>query len=178
MLMAGTWTQNQKNKIHFVLIDSGGNEVSGLGVGFTVLIGKESTGFVTGAGRKFELGNGHYGYEATANEASQIGPISVVITHASIVQQNLEYVVETRAINAQLFTYTLTNSVSGAPIAFAHIIISSDQDGLTVIWTGQTDAFGVARQNGELPRLDPGTYYIWRSHPDYTFDDPDVETVV
>lgn len=177
MLMAGTWTQSQRNKIHFVLIDGSGVEVTGLGITFTLQIGRESSGFATGQGRKFELGLGHYGYEATAAEAAELGPVSIVITHQDIVQQNLEYVVETRAFIASSYTYTLLDNTNQAPIVGATVIITSDIDGIVTIWSGQTDQFGVARKYGDLPLLDPGTYYIWRYHPDYTFDDPDVETV-
>lgn len=41
-----------------------------------------------------------------------------------------------------------------------------------------TDASGTTDANGLVSfNLDPGTYYIWRSHSAYTFTDPDTETV-
>lgn len=177
MLMAGTWSLNQENTILFVLVDQAGQEVPGLGLGFTLEIGRRNVGFAVGQGTKFEIGDGHYGYEATAAEAAVSGPLTVKITHPSIIQQNLEYVVETRAVNAVQFTYTVTSSLDSSPIPGVTVIITSDIGGNTPIWRGTTDAAGVARQNGELPWLDPGTYYLWRSHPSYTFTDPDTEVV-
>jgi hypothetical protein len=47
-----------------------------------------------------------------------------------------------------------------------------------MVWGGDTDAFGVARDDaGELPRLDPGTYYFWRNLAGWTFTNPDTEIV-
>ncbi len=76
------------------------------------------------------------------------------------------------------FTYTVTDAGTGLPIAGVHIEITTDIAGTNVIWCGDTDTFGVARDdNGELPRLDPGTYYFWRNMPGYIFTNPDTEIV-
>lgn len=74
------------------------------------------------------------------------------------------------------FTYTVT--VAGLPIVGARVEITTDVAGTNVIWCGQTDTFGVARDDdGFLPRLEPGTYQFWTSAPGYTFINPDAETV-
>jgi len=75
------------------------------------------------------------------------------------------------------FTYTLT-APGPIPIVGARIEVTSDLAGDNVVWCGETDTFGVARDdNGYLPRLQPGTYYFWRSAPGYTFVNPDTEIV-
>lgn len=76
------------------------------------------------------------------------------------------------------YTYTITNSVTSAPIDGVRVDFATDAAGQYVVWTGFTDAFGVARdQAGNLPRLDPGTYYIYRQKAGFTFADPDTEVV-
>lgn len=78
------------------------------------------------------------------------------------------------------FTYTVTDSVTTFPIAGVVVDVSTDIAGTNFIWTGITDAFGVARdEGGNLPRLDPGTYYFWKNRPGYIDDqNPDTEVVV
>ena len=76
------------------------------------------------------------------------------------------------------FTYTVTDSGTGLPIDGVDVDISTDLAGSNVVWCGVTDAFGVARdEGGNLPRLDPGTYYFWRNKSGYIFADPDTEVV-
>jgi hypothetical protein len=76
------------------------------------------------------------------------------------------------------FTYTVTDVGTGLPIQGVHIEITTDIGGVNVVWCGETDSFGVARDdNGELPRLDPGTWYFWRNKPGYIFTNPDTEVV-
>jgi hypothetical protein len=91
----------------------------------------------------------------------------------------------TEAANAVLFptgaiefTYTVTNSVGGAPIDGVEVWISTDLAGTNVIWAGATDALGVARDvNDGKPMLDAGTYYFWRQLAGWTFVNPDTEVV-
>src|SRR5690554_5239430 len=176
MLNAGAWKRGQQNLITFVLVGSNGQEVTGLGTGWTVQISKAGGAFANGAGTKAEIGSGWYSYLATASEADTVGPVAVKITHAGIVQQNLEYVVEDRVISAVEFTYTVTSSVGGTPIDGVQVWITTDNLGGNVVWSGFTDMLGVARDEyGNLPRLDPGTYYFWRNRAGYVFDDPDQE---
>lgn len=178
MLSASAWELGQQNLITFVMIDSNGAEVTGLGSGFTLQISKAGGAFAASAGAKAEMGLGWYSYLATAGEADTVGPIAVVMTHASAIQQNCEYIVEQRAVNAVLFTYTLTDDTTSNPIVGAQIWICSDSAGVQVLWAGTTDALGVARDsNGNLPRLDPGTVYVYRQKAGYAFDDPDTEVI-
>lgn len=177
-LFAGEWLLSQQNLITFVLVDASGNEVAGLGTGFTLELSKAGGAFNASAGTKAEISDGWYSYESTAGEADTVGPVAILVTHASIAQQNLEYVVQSRNVNAIEFTYTVTDDVSLLPIDGVAIWISTDISGNNVVWSGSTDAFGVARDaDSNLPRLDAGTYYFWRQHANYTFTDPDTEVV-
>lgn len=178
MLIASGWQQNQPNTILFVLVDSNGSEVSGLSDTWDIEVYKNGGSFQPGAGVKSEIGNGWYKYISSAGEADTPGPVAIRVTHASAVQQNLEYVVETRVASAIDFTYTITDSVSGDPIASVLVDISTDAAGNYIIWRGVTDAFGVARDDlNNVPRLAAGTYYFWRTRSGYTFSDPDTEVV-
>lgn len=178
MLSAGIWKKNQPNTILFVLIDSSGNEVTGLGNSFSIQVSRAGGTFSAGSGTKSEVGNGWYKYVSTATEANTSGPVALVVTGSGIIQQNLEYVVEDRVVTAVEFTYTLTSTVGSVPIPGADISFSVNGNPANVVWTGVTDAFGVARDlNGNLPRLTPGTYYVFSYKPGYTFEIPDVETV-
>src|SRR5688572_9467820 len=107
MLSAGQWKQNQPNTILFVLVDASGVEVSGLGSTFVLQLTKAGAAFQASAGTKSETGSGWYKYVATTGEADTPGPLGVKITGAGIIQQNLEYVVETRVQTSVPFTYTL-----------------------------------------------------------------------
>lgn len=76
------------------------------------------------------------------------------------------------------FTYTVTNSVNGLPLSGVAVWFAVDGGGAQIVWSGHTDALGVARDAyGALPRLDPGTYYVFRSRPGYVFRNPDTEIV-
>ena len=172
----GDWTLNQANHITFVLVDSNGAEVAGLGTAFVLQLRKPGGAFVGSAGTKAEIGSGWYEYTSTANEANTPGSIAIKITHASTAQQNLEYTVQSRVIDAVEFTYTVDDGSD--PIEGASIWISTDLAGNNVIWTGITDAFGVAKTLGGVkPFLDPGTYYFWIQKSGYSFTNPDTETV-
>lgn len=164
-------------QITFVMIDAVGNEVAGLtGAGLTIQISKSGGAFAPSTGVKAEIGSGWYSYFLTAAETNLVGPLSITVTGAGCVQQNLEYFVETRAITAIEFTYTVTNSVTLLPIEGVQCWFCTDVAGANVVWAGDTDTFGVARDDaGELPRLDPGTYYIFRNKAGFTFTDPDTE---
>lgn len=70
------------------------------------------------------------------------------------------------------FTYTLTSSVDGSPIAQADVWVTTDSDGTNVIARGTTDDMGQVTFY-----LDPGTYYIWRAKSGWIFVNPDTEVV-
>jgi hypothetical protein len=76
------------------------------------------------------------------------------------------------------FTYTVTDSVTTLPIEGVEVWFSTDNPAVNIVWKGDTDAFGVARDVlGNLPALDAGNYFVWRQKAGYTFSDPDSEVV-
>jgi len=180
MALPGDWIRNQANRITFVMVDGTGNEVAGIGDGnLTVEVAKNAGAFVGGAGTDTEMSDGWYSYISTVAEADTIGTVSVKVDGAGAIQQNLEYIIEQRTPNAVEFTYTVTDSGTGLPIPGFEVWVTTDLAGDNTIWRGTTDAFGVARDvNGNLPLLDPGTYYFWKQLAGYSDDDnPDTETV-
>jgi hypothetical protein len=74
-------------------------------------------------------------------------------------------------------TYTVTDSVTTNPIQGVKVDVARDLAGTDIIWVGWSDTFGVARDiNGNLPRLDPGTYYFFKNRVGYVPDAyPDTE---
>lgn len=178
--MDNEWKLNQQNKITFVMVDATGTEVAGLtGAGLTIQISKNGGAFNASAGTKAEISDGWYSYLSTAGEADTVGPLSIFVTGAGCVQQNLEYIVKQRTSEAIEFTYTVTNVNTGNPIDGVYVQITTDVAGTNIIWAGYTDALGVARDvaNNELPYLDAGVYYFWSQKAGYSFSNPDTETV-
>lgn len=179
MLAAGEWIPNQPNTVLFVMVDSANAEVTGLGSTFALQISKAGGAFQASAGVKSEIGLGWYKYVATSGEADTFGPIALVATHASAVQQNLEYVVGTRVETAVEFTYTVESDAGGnPPIPGVQVLIYTDAGATNFVWAGTTDTFGVARDAyGQLPRLEPGIYFFFLYKNGFSFDNPDSETV-
>lgn len=170
--------RSQAQTITFVMVDSAYTEVAGLGGTFTLEISKNGGAFVASTGAKAEISNGWYSYVLSALETNTVGPLSIRVTGAGCIQQNLEYVVILRTAGAIEFTYTVTNTVTLLPIEGVEVWISTDVAGVNVVWNGDTDAFGIARDDGgDLPWLDPGTYYFWNQKAGYTFPNPDTEIV-
>lgn len=170
MLSAGVWTPNQQNKILFVMVDSVGSELTGLGSGFTLQLSKNGAAFAASAGTKAEIGGGWYSYLATAAEADIVGPVAIKVTGTGAIQQNLEYIVASRVPNAIAYTYTLTNVSNGNPIEGATVSFATDSGMANIVWTGTTDTFGVARDSGgNLPYLAAGTYYVRSQKAGFTF---------
>lgn len=75
-------------------------------------------------------------------------------------------------VGAVAFTYTLTDSVSGLPIAGADVWATTDEAGLNVAASGVTNTFGQV-----ILYLDAGTYHFFRQLAGYSFINPDTETV-
>lgn len=172
MLATGEWELDQQNRILFVMVDSNGSEVVGLGTAWTIELSKNGAAFVAGAGTKAEISDGWYSYFSTAGEADTRGPLAVKITHASTVQQNLEYVVGGRNPTAVEFTYTVTSSIDSSPIDGVYVLFSTTSNFSDIVWAGYTDSLGVARDiNGNKPWLDPGTYHIRLQKSNYVFTD-------
>lgn len=86
--------------IEFVLVDSDGVEVAGLGANFTVEISKNGADFVAGVGVKNEIGSGWYSYQLTVIETDTQGPLGVRAFGAGTIQQNLIYEVSGSAWSA------------------------------------------------------------------------------
>ncbi len=75
------------------------------------------------------------------------------------------------------WTYTVS-STAHVPIQGVKVEIHRNAAGSDVYWVGWTDAFGVLRDTNNLkPRLDAGSWYFFRFHPLYTWDNPDTEVV-
>lgn len=113
---------------------------------------------------------------------SGVDRVQLTVTGAAIDPAVLEVDLATLAgfpAGAIPFTYTVTDSVTLLPIEGVEVWISTDAGGANIVWKGDTDAFGVARDvSGNLPALDPGTYYFWRQRAGYTFaPEPDTEVV-
>src|SRR5512135_514906 len=158
------WKLNQRNRICFVMVDGNYTEVAGLGAAINMFISKNGGAFAPCVGDISEISNGWYTYYATVAEADTIGPIAIRAIGAGTIQQNLEYVVQQRNSGCIPFTYTVTNSVTLLPVVNADVWVSTDAAGLHIVWSGITDAAGVARDiDGNLPCLDAGTYYF-RKH--------------
>ncbi|MEO5366054.1 MAG: SpaA isopeptide-forming pilin-related protein [Magnetococcus sp. WYHC-3] len=70
------------------------------------------------------------------------------------------------------WTYTLTDSVTLAPIDGAEVWVTTDSAGTNVVASGTTNASGVVTFY-----LDAGTYYVWSKKAGYDFSNPDTEIV-
>jgi hypothetical protein len=70
------------------------------------------------------------------------------------------------------WTYTLTNSVTGAPIANASVWITTDARGANIIATASTNQYGVATF-----QLNAGQIYVWCSKTGFTFSNPTIRMV-
>jgi len=174
MLSAGAWKLSQQNLITFVLVDSNGTEVTGLGSGFTLQISKAGGAFAASAGTKAEISDGAYSYLSTAGEADTIGPVLIRVTGGGIVTQWLEYIVEIRTISAVEWPYYVDDTSTSDPLPGAQVQFMI---GNNVVWFGVTDSFGYARDgDGNHPLLDPGSYTVVTYKASYSFPD-DVEVV-
>lgn len=77
----------------FVLVDSSGDEVSGLGAVFTVQVSKNGGAFAASAGTKAEIGSGWYSYLFPTSETDTLGPLAVRVFGVGTMQQNLLFTV-------------------------------------------------------------------------------------
>lgn len=172
----GEWELAQANRICFFLQDTNGDAVAGLGSGFTLQLSKNAGAFAGSGGTKAEIGTGWYTYLSTAGEADTVGPIAIKITGTGAIQRNFEFVVKQRNPAAIAFTYTVTVS-GGIPVEGFDVWITTDLAGTNTIWAGRSDTLGVARRDGALPYLDPGTYHFWGQKVGYDPFGPDTEVV-
>ena len=70
------------------------------------------------------------------------------------------------------FTYTVTSSTTGLPIADVKVWVTTDIAGTNSIGEGWTNASGVV-----VFTLEAATYYLWRQKSGYQFTNPDLEVV-
>jgi hypothetical protein len=97
-------------------------------------------------------------------KASQVGEEANITTILSRVPA--------RGSGAIAWTYTLTDSQTGLPIADAIVWVTTDIGGLNVVASGVTDNYGKM-----VFYLDAGTVYIWARKAGYNFTTPDTEVV-
>jgi len=79
----------------------------------------------------------------------------------------LDLILDSRATlgaGALTITYTLTSDEDDSPVAGADVWITTDVAGDNVIASGTTSDLGAVNFF-----LDPGTYFVWRSHSDFDF---------
>ncbi len=174
----GFWTRNQQNEVKFVLDNTSGVEVAGLGTAWAINISPPGNNpFAVGGGTKAEISDGWYYYLATAAEANALGDVALRITHASTRQQNLVYTVQAHPSGSSLHPYQVVDGAA-APIQGVEVIFNVDVAMSLSIWRGVTDTVGFARDdNQNQPFLDPGTYYVRRTKAGFNFANPDVEVV-
>jgi hypothetical protein len=173
------WTVNTVHENAFVLVDSAGAEVAGLGDTFSVEIRKPGGSFVAAVGSKSEISDGWYVYTNTTAEADTVGPLAIKITGAGVVQQNLVAVVGSLLVAGREVTYTvrLDDELAGDPIEGVTVRVRP-QGSSSTVFIGTTDEFGVLRDSaGELPYLGVGSWEFYRSKVGYTFSNPDVEVI-
>lgn len=76
------------------------------------------------------------------------------------------------------WTYTVYKIGTTDPIEGVKVEVHRNAAGTDHYRTLWTDALGVSRDEfGKKPRLDPGTYYMFRLKGGYSFDNPDIEVV-
>jgi len=108
------------------------------------------------------------------------GQTSATAVEGSVVKETADLVISLGAIafpaGAIDYTYTVTDSLTGLPVEGAEVWFATDIAFANIVWKGDTDAFGVARDvNNDLPRLDAGTYYIRVQRAGYAaMDDTEV----
>lgn len=71
------------------------------------------------------------------------------------------------------FTYNLTSTAGGQPIADADVWVTTDIAGTNTIASGRTDQYG-----NVTFYLDAGTVYVWSQKTGFNFDNPDTEVIV
>jgi len=121
--------------IDFVLVNSSGVEVIGLGTSFTVQISKNGADFVASTGVKDEIGSGWYSYQLTAAETDTVGPLAVKIVGAGALQQNLVYEVSGSYWTPSAGPNILTTAEGAICLKCA------EEDPLMVMLLGQVDAY-------------------------------------
>lgn len=126
----------------------------------------------------FEVGDGMYAYrldDANLNLYDYVGVFKsadATLDFREIPSLWSLYGVILSGNGTVSWTYTLTDSVSGLPVAGASIWATTDVAGTNIVASGTSDTFGQVTF-----ALDPGTYYIWAYKPGYNLGGPDTEVV-
>jgi len=71
------------------------------------------------------------------------------------------------------WTYTLTDAATGLPIMDAHVWVTSDLAGTTILASGYTNSSGVVT----FHMVSGATVYVWRQKDGYSFTNPDLELI-
>ena len=82
------------------------------------------------------------------------------------------FTVDTPTAGPITFTYTVTDDVSGLPVADVKVWVTTDIAGSNTINQSSTNTSGEV-----VFTLSAGTYYLWRQKAGYLFTNPDTETV-
>jgi hypothetical protein len=93
----------------------------------------------------------------SSSQASQDGKLDIIVTAVGVPGPGT---------NSRI--YSLVSDATDLPIPGALVRVTTDSEGTLTVASGYTNALGFV-----LFYLDPGTYYLWRSHSDYTFVNPD-----
>jgi len=105
------WSKDAANDTPFVMIDTNGNELTGLTV--SVALRKPgAASFAPGGGTVTEIGSGWYNYANTAAEADTAGNGALKATATGAVQQNVTFVVR----NLPQLAAAVAPAVSGTAI--------------------------------------------------------------
>ena len=142
------WYTNYPNVIEFVMVDSDNIEVPGLGAGFSIELAKPGGLFILGTGVKSEIGSGWYRYASPVAESNLAGNISIRVTGAGCLQQNLVAICADTT-GHQVWTYTET----GRTITMTPESIAAALEGDLAVSRGDT----IMR---EILALGPLTDYV------------------
>jgi hypothetical protein len=118
---------------------------------------------------------GFYTVHIFSGSSAAVGDVEVGITDSfhwdgTNITQNASSLGE--GAGGITFTYTLTESGSGDPIANANVWVTSDIAGSNIIASGVTNDSGVV-----VFTLFAGTIYVWRNKSGFDFTNPDTEVV-
>ncbi|OGO26428.1 MAG: hypothetical protein A2136_05480 [Chloroflexi bacterium RBG_16_54_11] len=122
-------------KLEFVLLDTNGDEVTGLGSTFTVTYSKNGAAFAAGSGAKTEVGSGAYTYDQVADETDTRGPLLYEITGAGTDVQRLLFEVVGYAPSQPAGPYILTTSEA------ATVLRCEEDDPLMLALLSAVDAY-------------------------------------
>lgn len=99
--------------------------------------------------------------------------IQSTVTEGATRNIPFEYFTEGLGSGTVTFTYSVSNSITSAPIPGVEVWVSTTSDGAAIIASGLTNSSGVVTFY-----LSSGvTYFFWRKHPNFSFSNPDTETV-